>query len=89
MEQSLHQPNPILTLLPFILIMIPMVFVINRLAKQKGKNVTLWTILACIPFANMIILPYIVGAPSKIHEDKMNKIIELLNNRDQQKESIN
>ncbi|TAJ06902.1 hypothetical protein DMA11_22130 [Marinilabiliaceae bacterium JC017] len=83
MEQSLHQPNPLMQLLPLVLIMVPMIFVINRLAKEKGKNVTLWTILACIPFVNMIILPYIVGTPSKIQEDKINKIIKLLNKRDQ------
>ena len=79
MEQSFNQPNPFLSLLPLIIIMIPMIFVINKLAREKGKDVILWTVLACIPLINFIILPYIVGTPSKILEDKMDKIIEILN----------
>jgi hypothetical protein len=79
MEQSFNQPNPILSLLPLIIIMIPMIFVIRKLSKEKGKDVILWTVLACIPIVNFIILPYIVGTPSKIIEDKMDKIIETLN----------
>jgi hypothetical protein len=83
MEQSFNQPNPILSLLPLIIIMIPMIFVIRYLAKEKGKDVVLWTVLACIPFINFIILPYIVGTPSKILEDKLDKIIETLNRLEQ------
>jgi hypothetical protein len=79
MEQSFNQPNPILSLLPLIIIMIPMIFVIRKLAKEKGKDVILWTVLACIPIVNFIVLPYIVGTPSKILEDKMDIIIETLN----------
>lgn len=79
MEQSINQPNPILSLLPLIIVMIPMIFVIRKLSKEKGKDVVLWTVLACIPLVNFIILPYIVGTPSKILEDKMDKIIETLN----------
>jgi hypothetical protein len=87
MEQSLTQPNPFMTLIPFVLIMVPMIFVINRLAKEKGKNVLLWTLLACIPFVNFIILPYIVGTPSKIQENKIDKIIELLKGHDESTKS--
>ncbi|MFT3739827.1 MAG: hypothetical protein QM786_13810 [Breznakibacter sp.] len=83
MEHSSNHTNPILSLLPMILIMIPMIFVIRGLAKAKGKDLTLWTVLACIPFVNFIVLPYIIGVPSKIQEDKMDKIIELLNKQDQ------
>lgn len=78
MEQSINQPNPFLSFLPLILIMVPMIFVIRALAKEKGKDVKFWTILACIPFVNFVILPYIIGTPSKIIEEKMDKIIELL-----------
>lgn len=63
--------------------MLPMIFIIRRLAKEKGKDVVLWTVLACIPVVNMIILPYMVGAPSIKQEDKMDKILELLNKLDQ------
>jgi len=85
MEPSFSQPNPIISLLPLVIVMVPMIFVIWRLAKEKGKNTTLWTILACIPFVNFIILPYIVGTPSKTLENKLNKILELLEKSDQEK----
>jgi len=71
--------------LPLIFIMIPMVFIINRLAKEKGKNIILWTILACVPLVNMVIITYIVGTPSKIQEDKLNKILDLLKKQEQEK----
>jgi len=64
MEQMIQQPSPIVSLLPMIVIMIPMAFIINKLAKEKGKNAVLWTVLACIPIVNIFILPYIVGTPS-------------------------
>ena len=46
--------------------------------QEKGKNVVLWTILACIPIVNFIILWYIVGTPNKRLEDKLDKILEYL-----------
>ena len=49
---------------------------------EKGKNVILWTVLACIPVVNFVILWYIVGTPSKIMEDKMDKILDALNKSD-------
>lgn len=82
MEPVLYQPNPIFSLLPLILMMVPIIFIIRGLAKAKGFDLTLWTILACIPFVNFIILPYIVGLPSKTQEDKIDKILELLNKLD-------
>ncbi len=81
--QPVNPQNPLVTFLPLLLIMVPMIFVISTLAKEKGKNVTLWTILACIPLINIIILPYIVGAPSKTLENKLNKILEILEKTDQ------
>ena len=83
MAPSINQPNPILSLFPLIIIMIPLIFVIRKLAKEKGKDVILWTVLACIPIVNFIVLPYIVGTPSKILENKMDIIIETLNRLEQ------
>ena len=83
MQQVARQPNPFITLIMFALIMMPMIIAISILAKEKGKNVILWTILACIPLVNFFIVPYIIGTPSKIQEEKLNKIIELLNKNNQ------
>lgn len=79
MEQTFNQPNPLLSFLPLVLIMVPLIFVIRKLAIEKGKDAVLWTILACIPFVNFIILWYIVGTPNKRLEDKIDKILESLN----------
>lgn len=79
MEPSIAQPNPLLSFLPFVILMIPLIFIIRKLAMEKGMNVILWTILACIPIVNFVILWYIVGTPSKRLEDKIDKILESLN----------
>ena len=79
MEQTFNQSNPVLSFLPLIIIMVPLIFVIRKLAIEKGKDAILWTILACIPFVNFFILWYIVGTPNKRLEDKMDKILESLN----------
>ena len=74
--ETTNQVNPFISLIPLIIVMIPMIFVVNKLAKEKGLNITLWTILACVPFVNLVILPYIIGTPSKILEAKMDLILE-------------
>lgn len=79
MEQTFNQPNPLLSFLPLLIIMIPLIFVIRKLAIEKGKDAVLWTVLACIPFVNFIILWYIVGTTNKRLEDKLDKILESLN----------
>lgn len=79
MEQTFNQPNLSLSFLPLLIIMIPLIFVIRKLAIEKGKDAVLWTVLACIPFVNFIILWYIVGTTNKRLEDKLDKILESLN----------
>ncbi len=78
MGQTFTQPNPMISFLPLVIIMVPLIFVVRKLAIEKGKNVVLWTILACIPIVNFIILWYIVGTPNKRLEDKLDKILEYL-----------
>lgn len=45
------------------------------LAKDKGRNVPLWTILACIPVVNLWCLPYLVGASNKRLEEKIDSLM--------------
>jgi hypothetical protein len=59
MESSIIQPNPLMSFLPLLILMIPLIFIIRKLAMEKGKNVILWTVLACIPVVNFVILWYI------------------------------
>ena len=48
------------------------------LAREKGRNVPLWTILGCIPLVNIFCLGYFVGSPSKKLEAKLDAIITRL-----------
>jgi len=82
MAPSENQPNPLVSLLPLIIIIIPIVIIVYKLAKEKGKDTTLWTILACIPIINIISIMYIVGATNSKLEAKVDKIIEALNQTD-------
>ncbi len=66
-----------------LLFIIAIIIITYRLAKEKGKNVVLWTILSIIPIVNIFVLNYIIGTPSNLHNEKMDKILELLNQMNQ------
>jgi len=61
--------------LPIIIISIPIMFICRSIAKEKGKDVILWTILGLIPGINIYSLLYLFGAPSTILERKIDKIL--------------
>jgi len=61
--------------LPLVIISIPIMFICGSVAKEKGKNVTLWTILGLIPVINFYSLLYLFGASSTILEGKIDKIL--------------
>ncbi len=79
---QINQPNPIVSLIPLVLLTIPMIFVVNKLSKEKGKNVVLLTVLSCIPLVN------IIGTPNKRLDDKMNIILEALEKIESKKDNI-
>ena len=62
-------------LLPIIIISIPIMFICRSIAIEKGKDVTLWTILGLIPVINIYSLLYLFGASSTILEEKIDKIL--------------
>jgi hypothetical protein len=61
--------------LPLIITSILFMFICHSLAKEKGKDVTLWTILGLIPGINIYCLLYLLGASSTILEGKIDKIL--------------
>ena len=61
--------------LPLVIISIPIMFICGSVAKEKGKNVTLWTIFGLIPGINIYSLLYLFGASSTILEGKIDKIL--------------
>lgn len=63
-------------LLPLIIISLPFGFTARKLAKEKGRNVTLWTVLGFIPGVNYFCLPFFVGAVNLRLEKKIDQLLE-------------
>lgn len=70
-----HPENPIFGLAFFILMMIPLAIISNMLARQKGRNVALWTVLGLIPGVNMFCIYYFIGATNLKLEEKIDKLL--------------
>ncbi|MCB1669316.1 MAG: hypothetical protein R3E73_12230 [Porticoccaceae bacterium] len=68
-------PSPILTLAMFAIYSIPIAITAYKLAKEKGRNVKLWTVLGCLPIVSFICLPFFVGAANLQLEKKIDEII--------------
>lgn len=69
-------PNPIAAFIPLIIMSIPFAIVGNLLAKEKGRNVFLWTVIAIIPFINFIAMWFFVGATNLRLEQKLDMLLE-------------
>lgn len=73
---------PFISLVPLILATIPIVVICHRLAKEKGKDVTLWTILGIIPLVNYFALFYLIGTVNAHLERKVDQVLSLLEKKD-------
>ena len=76
----MQQGNPLLGFLPIIILMLPLVFLCYKLAKEKGKDTSLYTILGIIPILNYFILLYLIGASDENLNNKIDQMITLLKN---------
>ena len=61
MENS--APNMLMTFIPLILMTLMMAIPAHLLAKDRGRNTALWTVLALVPVVNIACIWYFVGAP--------------------------
>jgi hypothetical protein len=61
--------------LPLIIISIPIMFISRSIAREKGKDVTLWTIIGLVSVINFYSLFYLFGASSTTLERKIDKIL--------------
>jgi len=64
--------------IPLLIMMIPLIFICRRLAQDKGKSATKYTILGCIPLVNYFTLLYLVGTTNKILEDKIDQVLLII-----------
>ena len=70
--------DSIVGLIPLSIMIIPFVLICHMLAKEKGKNVTLWTVLGIIPLVNFYAMVYLVGSVNTILEEKLDRVLLLL-----------
>ena len=45
------------------------------LAKEKGRNIPLWTVIGCIPLVNMFFIWFFIGAANLKTEQKLEEIL--------------
>jgi O-antigen/teichoic acid export membrane protein len=77
MENS--NPSMFVTFLPLIFMSLLMAVSAHLLAKDKGRNVILWTVLALIPIVNFACIWYFVGASNLKLERKLDALMNQLN----------
>jgi hypothetical protein len=73
------QPTPtsgLLAFVPLILISVLIAIPAHFLAKDKGRNVPLWTILGLIPLVNYVCMFFFVGASNLRLEKKIDALLD-------------
>ena len=68
----------IFAFLPLMLMSVLMAISAHLLAKEKGRNVTKWTILALIPLVNFACIWFFIGAANLKLEKKIDDLTALL-----------
>ncbi len=76
MENSVAQNDPIVSIFLPIIIMFIFSLVAHMLAKEKGRNVLLWTILGFIPVVNIFCMWFFVGAANLRLEEKIDRLLK-------------
>lgn len=74
MEQG--NESTLLSLLPLVILTIPLGFIARMLAKEKGRNIPLWTVLGFIPFVNYFCFVFFIGAANLRLEKKIDQLLE-------------
>ena len=67
--------NMFVTFLPLLLMSLLMAIPANLIAREKGRNVALWTVLALVPLVNFACFWYFIGASNLKLERKMDELI--------------
>jgi O-antigen/teichoic acid export membrane protein len=74
-----NAPNMLVTFLPLIFMSLLMAVSAHLLAKEKGRNVALWTILALVPVVNFACIWFFIGASNLKLERKLDALMDQLN----------
>lgn len=66
----------LMSFLPLIFISLFFGIIANMLAKEKGRNVTLWTVLGFIPLVGYVCMPFFIGSANLRLEEKIDRLLE-------------
>jgi hypothetical protein len=75
-SESSGAGNGLIAFLPLVIISIFIAIPAYLLAKEKGRNVRLWTVLGLIPMVNFICMWFFVGAVNLRLEKKIDALLE-------------
>jgi hypothetical protein len=73
---ELSGPSLFVQLVPFLLYSATLGVVANLLAKEKGRDVLVWTLVGVVPFVNFIGLFFFVGAANLRLERKIDQLLQ-------------
>ena len=65
----------IIQLIPMLAFSLGIIPVSYKLAKDKGRNVVLWTILGAIPILNIFCVWFFIGAANHRLERKLDELL--------------
>jgi hypothetical protein len=71
--------SALFSLLPIVLMSLPVGITAHVLAKEKGRSVVLWTVLGLLPIINVFCFGFFVGSANLRLEGKVDQLIEQLN----------
>ena len=77
----MNEPSPLTSLIPMLIISIPIIILNISIAKRKGKEKILFGILGAIPIANFISMLYLISLTDKEILEKLDEIINHLNKK--------
>lgn len=67
--------STLLSLLPLVLMTLPIGFISRMLAKEKGRNLTTWTVMGFFPIVNYFAMIFFLGAANLKLERKIDELL--------------
>jgi hypothetical protein len=68
-------------LIPMLVMSLGIPLVAYKLAREKGRNVALWTVLGAIPILNFICMWFFIGAANHRLEQKLDELNKRLSRK--------
>jgi hypothetical protein len=74
----MEQPSALLNFVPFLVLSFSFGVLAHLLAREKGRNLTTWTVLGFIPVVNFFCIWFFVGAANLRLERKVDQLLEAM-----------